>query len=210
MDGAFQLTDSSTGSVLQQARRMLLPGEGPGSCSAASCARNADAEGGLALPLLDRLDQEVQDDGGSAGTAESMRQLLQSDSAAGAATFMTVQLRLSHDRMAVTGSGPSAAVAAFSLAALAAPLSAQISSMINATGSSQGSRLIGNVTLMERLGVCGNGICEVGERHLQDGWGAAIHMADVPCPEVMALQLHHVAINCFVLHVRLSHMIDVA
>jgi hypothetical protein len=41
-----------------------------------------------------------------------------------------------------------------------------------------------DVLLVQRLGVCGNGLCEVGERALLNAAGEAIKEAAAPCPEV--------------------------
>jgi hypothetical protein len=40
------------------------------------------------------------------------------------------------------------------------------------------------VLLVQRLGVCGNGLCEVGERALLNAAGEAIKEAAAPCPQV--------------------------
>ena len=37
---------------------------------------------------------------------------------------------------------------------------------------------------MERMGLCGNGICEVGEQALQDSWGLHQMTTQGPCPQV--------------------------
>jgi hypothetical protein len=50
-------------------------------------------------------------------------------------------------------------------------------------GSSAGLQLQ-QVLLVQRLGVCGNGLCEVGERALLNAAGEAIKEADAPCPQV--------------------------
>jgi hypothetical protein len=40
------------------------------------------------------------------------------------------------------------------------------------------------VMLVQRLGVCGNGVCEVGERQLLNSEGEVLQEADTPCAQV--------------------------
>jgi hypothetical protein len=46
------------------------------------------------------------------------------------------------------------------------------------------------VLLVQRLGVCGNGLCEVGERALLNAAGEAIKEAAAPCPQVGQQRWH--------------------
>jgi hypothetical protein len=43
------------------------------------------------------------------------------------------------------------------------------------------------VMLVQRLGVCGNGVCEVGERQLLNSEGEVLQEAETPCAQVWAL-----------------------
>lgn len=51
------------------------------------------------------------------------------------------------------------------------------------------SLLLIQVLLAQRLGVCGNGVCEVGERTLTNDGGGVLQQAMAPCPQVGILRL---------------------
>jgi hypothetical protein len=53
----------------------------------------------------------------------------------------------------------------------------------SSSGSSGTPQLL-RVMMVQRVGVCGNGVCEVGERQLLNSEGAALQEALVPCPQV--------------------------
>jgi hypothetical protein len=77
--------------------------------------------------------------------------------------------------------------------ALAADLEQQAaaatSSSSGGAGSGGGSSsvsapLLLRVLLVQRVGLCGNGVCEVGERALLNAEGGVLQEADAPCPQV--------------------------
>lgn len=47
-----------------------------------------------------------------------------------------------------------------------------------------------SVQMMERMGVCGNGVCEVGERPWVDAQGSIVQPATAACPQVRPLAPH--------------------
>jgi hypothetical protein len=51
--------------------------------------------------------------------------------------------------------------------------------------------LLLRVLLVQRVGLCGNGVCEVGERALLNAEGGVLQEADAPCPQVGGVGLWH-------------------
>jgi hypothetical protein len=62
-------------------------------------------------------------------------------------------------------------------------ISQQLGATPGASSAAQDVVLLA-VQHMERMGVCGNGICEVGEQPLQDSWNLHQKSAQGPCPQV--------------------------
>ncbi|KAF6266656.1 hypothetical protein COO60DRAFT_1623446 [Scenedesmus sp. NREL 46B-D3] len=67
--------------------------------------------------------------------------------------------------------------------ALASNLQQQADSRQAPVGEGAASVQLQDVLLVQRLGVCGNGLCEVGERALLNAAGEAIKEAAAPCPQ---------------------------
>lgn len=134
--------------------------------------------------------------GGSIACSPASRRALQAVSSPPAAAdnstqantttaAVQVQLAFAASAAAAAASMPGAALQPFTLTALASPLLAALQAQLANSSAIGGAAAAGpRVTLMERMGVCGNGVCEVGERQLQDAWGASLHVADAPCPQV--------------------------
>jgi hypothetical protein len=62
--------------------------------------------------------------------------------------------------------------------------SSSTSSSGSGGSSSASDPLLLRVMLVQRVGLCGNGVCEVGERALLNAAGGVLQEADAPCPQV--------------------------
>jgi hypothetical protein len=79
--------------------------------------------------------------------------------------------------------------------------SSSTSSSGSGGSSSASGPLLLRVMLVQRVGLCGNGVCEVGERALLNAAGGVLQEADAPCPQVggvMARQCgqHYLCSTC--------------
>jgi hypothetical protein len=70
--------------------------------------------------------------------------------------------------------------------ALASNLLQQAETRQAPVGDGSAGVLLHEVLLVQRLGVCGNGLCEVGERALLNAAGEDIKEAAASCPQVSA------------------------
>lgn len=131
--------------------------------------------------------------GGSVAAAGS-RHLLQivsnSTSDWQTATIEVLLTPVVPNSLAVTVAGSTAGAKGAGILGLGYTL---VASLQQQAGASQGAAAVDvglelqHVVLAQKLGVCGNGLCEVGERALTNSAGEAIQPALVPCAQVATL-----------------------